>query len=370
MFTAQLSNVFQLPGSDEHAKYSTQSIFELANTFGLEDLHFKYDIATGLKAIVAIHNTHRGPALGGTRCMHYATEKAAIVDAIQLARGMSYKSAFANLPYGGGKAVLMRPYQLNNRDTYFESYGKFLNTMNGRFITAVDVGTSVEDMDSIARSSHYVMSTSSGHGDPSGDTAKGVLYGIQAAVKMCLQRNDLENIRIAIQGVGKVGTYLAGLLHQQGAKLIVSDLNIEAAQHCAQYFDAEIVSPDQIYSVDCDVFAPCALGGSLNENTIKLINAKIVCGSANNQLSANSIGDSLFQKQIFLVPDYVANVGGLIHVVIESKQELLTRISRIYDSTIDIFQRSQKNNQPSHRIANQMVEQILAADSSAVSQFI
>jgi leucine dehydrogenase len=360
MFNAISHNVLQLPVSEKKTRYQSSSIFELASTFGLEDLHFKQDLATGLQAIVAIHNTSRGPALGGTRCMSYATESAAIVDVIRLAQGMSYKSAFAHMPYGGGKAVLIRPHQILNRDAYFESFGKFLNTLNGRFITAVDVGTGVDDMDRIAHCSPFVKCTSNHRGDPSGDTAKGVLNGIKAAIKVCLQHDDLHDVRIAIQGVGKVGTFLAELLHQEGAKLIVSDINHKSAEYCAQLFGAEIVSPEQIYSVHCDVFSPCALGGSLNANTMHLINARIICGSANNQLASISVGDSLHQKQIFLVPDYVVNVGGLIHIVIESNAEAQTKVSEIYDAVIDIYRRSQKNNIPSQRSAIQMVEQILS----------
>ncbi len=359
MFNAQSNNVWHLPATGKQAKHPTQTVFELASSFKLEDLHFKYDSTTGLKAIVAIHNTQRGPALGGTRCMSYATENEAIVDAIQLARDMSYKSAFAKLPYGGGKAVLMRPHHLQNSAAYFESYGEFLNTLNGRFITAVDVGTRIEDMDMIARKSNFVMCTSTGNGDPSHDTAKGVLYGIKAATKMRLKRKDLEGIRVAIQGVGKVGFYLAKLLHQEGAKLIISDLNLKAAQHCAQCFAAELVSPEQIYSVDCDVFSPCALGGSLNNITVNLLNAGIICGSANNQLASISIADILQKKQIFLAPDFVVNAGGLIHVVIESKEEVQSKISKIYDAVFDIFQRSEESNQPSYRIARKIAEQIL-----------
>ena len=365
MLNTLSDNVIHLPGSDNQARSQTDSIFELAGTLGIEDLHFKYDPATGLKAIIAIHNTSRGSALGGTRCMPYASENEAINDAMRLAHGMSYKSAFANLPYGGGKAVLMRPQSIPDPDAYFESYGDFIETFMGRFITAVDVGTSVEDMDRIARRSNYVLSTSSNQGDPSYDTAKGVLYGIKAAAKVCLQRTDLKDLRIAIQGVGKVGFHLAKLLDHEGVKLIVSDINLKSAQRCAESFNAKIVSPDQIYSTICDVFSPCALGSSINTKTINLINTKVICGSANNQLASDKVGDMLYQKQIFFAPDYVVNVGGLIHVVFDSKIRAGTKVAEIYDAVIDIYQRTQKHNQPSHRIANQIVEQILGNSNKA-----
>ena len=359
MSNAISQNVVHLPPPGEDDSHLNSTIFARAALLGIEDLHFKSDSVTGLKAIVAIHNTSRGPALGGTRCLNYDSEHDAIDDVIRLARSMSYKSAFADLPYGGGKAVLMHPQQLQNPDAYFESYGEFVNTFHGRFITAVDVGTSVEDMDKIARKTSHVLSTSSSRGDPSHDTARGVLRGIQAAVKAHLKHDDLEGITVAIQGVGKVGSYLAQLLHEQGAELIISDMNQQAAQDCAGCFDAVIVPVDKIMSISCDVLAPCALGASINSRTVHLIKAKIVCGAANNQLATDHIGDKLYQKQILFVPDYVVNAGGLIHVVLASHAEAQTKVSEIYDAVIDLYQRSEKNNEPSHRVANRIAEQIL-----------
>ncbi len=359
MYNIMSHNVFQHPTAQNIDTHLNSTIFARTALLDIEDLHFKSDPVTGLKAIVAIHNTSRGPALGGTRCLDYVSEHDAIEDVIRLARSMSYKSAFADLPYGGGKAVLMRPQQMKNPDAYFECYGEFINTFNGRFITAVDVGTSVEDMDKIARRTRYVLSTSSSRGDPSQHTAKGVLRGIKAAVKVRLDRDDLDGTRIAIQGVGKVGFHLAQLLHLEGAQLIISDINQQVAKRCAYLLEAEIVSADQIVSVDCDVLAPCALGGGINSITLDTIKAKIICGAANNQLASDHIGDKLYQKQIFYVPDYIVNAGGLFHVVLASSTAAQTKVSEIYDAVIDIYQRSKKNREPSHRVANRIAEQIL-----------
>ncbi len=359
MYHAMSHNVVQLPASGNDDTHLTSTIFAKTALLDVEDLHFKCDPATGLKAIVAIHNTSRGPALGGTRSLDYASENDAIEDVIRLARSMSYKSAFADLPYGGGKAVLMRPQHMQNPDAYFECYGEFVNTFNGRFITAVDVGTSVEDMDKIARQTRHVLSTSSSSGDPSYDTARGVLRGIKAAVKSHLNRDNLDGTSVAIQGVGKVGYSLAQLLHEEGASLMIGDINQQAAQRCCAAYAAKMIPANQILSVTCDVLAPCALGGCINSNTVKTLKTKIICGAANNQLATDHIGDKLYQKQIFYVPDFVVNVGGLIHVVLASSAAAQTKVSDIYHAVIDIYQRSKKNQEPSHRVANRIAEQSL-----------
>ena len=337
-----------------------QSIFKSAAAYGMDDLHFKADPASGLKAIIAIHSTHRGTALGGTRCLNYPSEQHALEDAMRLARGMSYKSAFAGLPYGGGKGVLLRPNNIADRDAYFESYGEFINSLNGRFITAVDVGTRVSDMDIIVRKTKHVLSTSTNSGDPSLHTAKGVFNAIKAAVKVKLHRNDLDGILVAVQGVGKVGFPLARMLYANGAKLAVSDLSNERVQRCIDELSAIQIEPDKIIDYDCDVFSPCALGSSINDDTVHRIRAKIVCGAANNQLAEDEHGDLLHRKNIFYVPDYIVNAGGVIHVIYGSKSETDDRISAIYESVCNIYHRSMATREPCHRVANRIAEQILA----------
>jgi len=341
-------------------------IFNQALSVGLEEIHFRIDPMSGLKAIIAIHNTRRGPALGGTRCLSYPSEHHAVVDAMRLAQSMSYKSAFADLPFGGGKAVLIRPEEIASRDAYFECYGEFIDSLNGRYITAVDVGTTVDDMDIIGRRTRHVLSTSAGSGDPSFHTAQGVLHGILAAVKVDLQRDDLEAVRIAIQGVGKVGYSLARLLHRQGAELAVSDIDDEAVRRCVEDFGAEPIDAGKMIDHDCDVFSPCALGSVVNADTVNRIRANIICGAANNQLAEDFYGDVLYRNDIFYVPDYVVNAGGLIHVIYGSSVETETRIASIYDSVADIYQRSKVLKVPCHRVANHIAEQILS-DSKRIA---
>ena len=354
------SNISCIPVLREMDENPNSDIFDRASSFGVEECHFKIDPISGLRAIIAIHSTRRGPALGGTRCLFYPTENHAIVDAMRLARSMSYKSAFADLPYGGGKAVLIRPEKTANRDAYFESYGDFIESLNGHYITAVDVGTTVDDMDIIVRRTRHVLSTSAGSGDPSLHTAQGVLRGILAAVKVRLNRDDLEDIRVGIQGVGKVGRCLVRLLHQQGVDLVVSDINDEAVQRCVDEFGAKPVDTEKMIEWDCDVLSPCALGGVVNADTINRIRANVICGAANNQLTADVYGDILHRNNIFYVPDYVVNAGGLIQVVYGSSVETDTRIRSIYDSVIDIYQRSKALQEPCHRVANHIAEQILS----------
>lgn len=335
-------------------------IFDRAKSYGVEEFHLKQDAASGLKAIVAIHGAHRGPALGGTRCLSYPNIDHALYDAARLARAMSFKSAFAGLPYSGGKGVLIRPEKIQNSDAYFESYGAFIDSLGGHFITAVDVGTGVDEMNIIARRTQHVLSTSTSHGDPSLFTAKGLVRGILAAVKSQLGREDIEGLHIAIQGVGKVGFHLAHLLHQQGVKLTISEKDDKTAQRCVDQFGATRVGINRIYDIDCHVFSPCALGGTINDATLNRIKAQIICAAANNQLISDRHGDILHRKKIFYVPDYVVNSGGLIHVVLGESPQSHTRITAIYDAVTDIYQRSESTQEPSHRAANRIAETILS----------
>ncbi len=360
MYTSMSQKVLPYPASQETNTQSKRGIFDHASAYGIEDLHFKIDPISGLKAIIAIHRTHKGAALGGTRCFSYSSEYNALEDAMRLAKGMSYKSAFAGLPYGGGKGVLLRPDTIKNPDAYFESYGEFVDSFNGRFITAVDVGTKVSDMDIIGRKTKFVLSTSKGSGDPSEYTAVGVLNAIKAAVKVKLNRADLEGIFVAIQGIGKVGFHLARLLQQNGAKLAISDINQVMVQRCVDELGATVIDSTKIMGFECDVLSPCALGSGINDMTIQDIQAKIICGSANNQLAEDRHGDLLSQKNIFYVPDYVVNSGGLIQVIYGDSDETDKRIKGIYDSVCRIYQQSLIDKQPCHRVANQIAEQILS----------
>lgn len=338
------------------------ALLQYAETLGLGEIHMKMDPATGLRAIVAIHSTKRGPAFGGCRCIEYHNLQEALYDAMRLARGMSYKSAICDLPHGGGKAVLIRPKKIQNREAYFESFGRFVHDLGGRYITAVDSGTNVSDMDIIARQTPYVSCCSLPNGapnDPSPYTALGVRRGIQAAVKFKLGKSDLENIHVTIQGLGHVGYSLSKELHDLGAKLTVCDINTEATQRCQDEFHATVVDLEAIYSVACDVYAPCALGATLNDKTIPLLNTKIVAGSANNQLAEPRHGQLLQTRDILYAPDYVINAGGLIQAVAQYHQhtddQIIDRIEQtIYHTLMTIFERAKQEDLATSDIADIM----------------
>ncbi len=337
-------------------------IFQDASSLGFGDIHFKFDPATGLRAIIAIHNTHLGPGLGGCRCVSYPSTEAATIDAMRLARGMTYKSAISGLPQGGGKSVLMRPTQIRDREAYFESFGRFIDELGGRYITAVDSGTSVADMDVIARTTKYVACTSAGSAgtdDPSPHTAVGVRRGLEAAVEFKLGRSDLDGIHVAIQGVGHVGYPLASQLHERGARLTVSDVNKAAVDRCADEFHADVAEPEDIYDVECDVFSPNALGAVINDDTLSRLRTKIIGGAANNQLAESHHGDVLHKRGILYAPDYVINAGGVIQIVTD-KSALNEKLSGIYDTLMRIFEQSAKKSEAPHHVADGMVDAILA----------
>ncbi|MGE3919824.1 MAG: Leu/Phe/Val dehydrogenase [Gammaproteobacteria bacterium] len=325
------------------------------------DIHFKIDHATGLIAIIAIHNTTLGPALGGCRLREYPTLKDAIFDALRLAQGMSYKAAAADLPLGGGKSVILKPKHMHDRTKFFEAFGKFVEEMNGRYITAVDSGTSTTDMDNVSKHTKYVTSLSSAGGDPSPSTARGIFRAIQAGVEFKLNKNSLDGVHVAIQGVGHVGYHLAKLLHEQGAKISVADINQVMLQKCVDEFDAKIVSPDLIHNIECDVFSPCALGAVINDLTIPQIKASIIIGAANNQLAEPKHGKILFDREVLYGPDYVINSGGLIHAAAEyfktSFENANKQIDNIYNISLNIFERSARENLPTSDIANIIAEE-------------
>lgn len=333
-----------------------------------QDLHFKWDPATGMQAIIAIHSTRLGPAFGGCRFVSYDHTDAAIIDALRLAKGMSYKAAVTGLDYGGGKAVIIKPKGVFDRKALFTAFGRFIDELGGRYITAKDSGTTLDDMDVIASQTPYVSSTSDME-DPSPYTAHGVRLSIAAAVKHKLGRDSLEGITVAIQGAGYVGYYLARELSQQGAKLIMTDIDKAACDRVAHEFDATIVSPDDIFTVDCDVFAPAALGAVLNEDTITQLKCAIVAGPANNQLAEPVHGYLLKDRGILYAPDYVINSGGLIQATTKYAKlrdaDVTKKIEHLYDVCLDIFARAQQANLPTHVIADQLALQRLESATGA-----
>lgn len=348
--------------SEMNAITASMDIFQRLEKEGFGELHLRVDPNTGLHAIIAIHSTKRGPALGGCRFIHYDSSPEAIVDAIRLAKGMSYKAAVSNLPLGGGKAVIMKPKNLSDRAALFRAFGHFIQDLGGRYITALDSGTQLSDMDAISEISPYVASKTS-DGDPSPYTAQGIFRGIQAIVKYRFKREDLKGLHVAIQGVGAVGYLLARHLHEAGAVLSVADINPEATQRCQKEFGATIVDLHQIHTIACDILAPCALGATLNDITIPEIKAQIIAGCANNQLAKEHHGQVLRERNIIYAPDYVINAGGLIHAATKylhlSDAKAAQHIEGIYDVIYTICERADKLDQPTSAIANSIAEERL-----------
>lgn len=349
---------------NESSTTSQDDFLEYALQHGFGDLHFKVDNATGMKAIIAIHNTKLGPALGGCRFIEYSDTASAINDAMRLARGMSFKAAAVNLPLGGGKSVIIKPSKPFDRRAYFHAFGRFVNELNGRYITALDSGTLLADMDIIAEHTPYVASLSSHNGDPSPYTAKGIFRGIQSAVDFKLKKDNLRGLHIAIQGLGHVGYLLAQHLHQAGAKLTVADVNSERVERAMQEFGAAVVSTESIHKVACDVYAPCALGAIINDITINQLQTSIIAGAANNQLAHRYHGQILHDKGIVYAADYIINAGGLIFAASKylhtPEDGVNQQIESIGTSLTEIFIRSERENRPASEIADTLAQEKLA----------
>jgi len=340
------------------ARYTAcDSLMKYAELLGYGDVHIKVDKPTGLKAIVAIHNLNRGPAIGGCRMVAYQTIDKAIEDALRLGYMMSYKAAINNLPHGGAKAVLIKPKVIENKEAYFKKFAEFLNELGGRYITAVDSGTSPVEMDLIAKYTPYVTCTSASGGmsDPSPLTALGVCRGIESAVKFKLGKDTLENVHIAIQGAGHVGYNLAKELKKLGATLTMADVNLKALEQCIDELGVQVCPPENIYDIEADVFSPCALGATLNRNTIKRLRVPIVAGAANNQLAHYHYGALLHNRDILYAPDFLINAGGLIYVaVLYSHGDInkaTEQIKNIYHTVREIFERSAHENRATNEIA-------------------
>ncbi len=337
-------------------------MFSMMEAARLEALHLVEDPASGLKAVIAIHNTRFGPALGGCRYLAYANEQSAIVDAIRLAQGMSYKAALAGIDHGGGKAVIIRPPHLPSRAALFESFGRFIETLNGRYITAVDSGTSSADMDCIAQYTQHATSTTS-EGDPSPHTALGVFTGIRATAQARLGSDDLEGLRVAVQGLGNVGFALAELLHAAGAELLVSDLDAGRVQLAVEQLGAHPVTSDALLSTPCDILAPCGLGGVLNAQTVAHLRCAAVAGAANSQLANPEVADQLEARGILYAPDYVLNAGGLIYVALRHRGEELPAINahlaQISRRLTEIYAHAQAEKRSPARVADYLAERLL-----------
>lgn len=341
-------------------------MFDKIGQARLSELHVKSDEASGLQALIAIHSTRLGPALGGCRCIEYASDEAALDDVIRLATGMSYKAALAKVPTGGGKAVILKPILPHDRQALFRAFGEFVHSLGGRYITAVDSGSTLADMDQIALVTPYVSGSHQDGLDPSPMTALGVLAGMKAAARARFGSDDLSGRIVAIQGVGNVGFALAALLHKEGAQLLVADVDRAKTEAAHRAFDAEIIAADEICAIECDILAPCGLGGILHDTSIPHLNCSIIAGCANNQLAAPRHGQLLHEHGILYAPDYVINAGGLITVSLgyykQSADTIRARTWQIGDTLREIFTRSRSDNLPPSVIADQMAEEILYPD--------
>lgn len=352
-------------------------IFKYMETYDFEQVVFCQDKTSGLKAIIAIHDTTLGPALGGSRMWTYASEEDAIEDALRLARGMTYKNAAAGLNLGGGKAVIIGDPKTAKNDELFRAFGRYIEGLNGRYITAEDVGTTEFDMDLINMETDYVVGVSAGagtSGNPSPVTSFGIYQGMKAAAKEAFGSDSLEGKTVAVQGVGNVAFTLCKHLHEEGAKLIVTDINQEAVQRAVDEFDATAVAPDEIYSQDADIFAPCALGAVINDDTIPQFKFKVIAGSANNQLKEDRHGDQIHEMGIVYAPDYVINAGGVINVADElagyDHDRALKRVAGIYDTIEDIFAISKRDEIPTYVAADRLAEERIARVAKSRSQFL
>lgn len=333
-----------------------------------EHLQMIDDPASGARGVIALHSTALGPAAGGCRFWHYASDQDAMQDAIRLARGMSYKNALAGLPLGGGKAVLQRPAGAFDRKALFTAFAEAVEALGGSYVTAEDVGTAVEDMEVVARHTRHVAGLTRrpgrAGGDPSPWTALGIFKAMQAAARTALGR-DLDRLTVAVQGTGNVGAHLCSLLHQAGAQLIVADIDPARARAVADAHGGRVVSVEDILGVEADVFAPCALGGVLNPLTIPDLKAALVCGGANNQLASPEDGHALFRRGIAYAPDYVVNAGGIINVSAEylgeTVEEVQARIATIPDRVEQILQQAAREHRPSHAIADAMARAVIAS---------
>lgn len=351
------------------------NIFKEMATYNYEQIVYCQDKESGLKAIIAIHDTTLGPALGGTRMWNYNTEEEALRDVLRLARGMTYKNAAAGLNLGGGKAVIIGDPKKDKSEAKLRAFGRFVESLNGRYITAEDVGTTEEDMDFIHMETNFVTGTSSGGvGDPSPVTALGIYKGMKAAAKAAYGDDSLKGKTVAVQGVGHVAYQLCAHLHEEGANLIVTDINKDAVDRAVTAFGAKAVDLDEIYDVDCDIYSPCALGGTLNDETISRLKAKVIAGSANNQLLENKHGDLIHEKGIIYAPDYVINSGGVINVADELKGYDRVRVQKnvesIYTILSRVFDISKKENVPTYIAADKMAEERIQAVRLSSQQFL
>lgn len=338
-------------------------VFETIGTETHESVHFGEDKASGLRAIVAIHSTALGPSLGGTRFYDFPDEDAALVDVLRLSKGMTYKAAAAGLAQGGGKAVIIGDPSVLAHDDLFRAYGRFIEGLAGRYITAEDVGTTVANMEVVATQTSFVSGLpveSGGSGDPSPATARGVLASIRAVSMHLWNTDSLHGRRVAVKGVGKVGLALVEMLTTEGVEVVVADVNDRATEVASTRFGAKVVAVEEVHTVACDVFSPCALGADLNESTIPELACASVVGSANNQLAVDEDADRLAERAILYAPDFVVNAGGIINIAAETDGYNLEKandmVDRIYDNLTEILKASDTLGVSTEKAAEHIAE--------------
>ena len=338
---------FESPDFDEH-----------------EEIHFINDRTFGLKAIIAIHNTNLGPALGGCRMWPYQTEQDAVTDVLRLSRGMTYKAAMAGVALGGGKSVIIADSHKDKRPELLHAMGRWIDRLGGRYITGEDIGTNPFDMAEIRKETRCVSclrKEDGGYGDPAPMTALGVMQAISAGVGKAFDSSSLDGLHVAVQGVGNVGTNLCRLLKEAGARITVCDVFDGNLRNAVEAFGAETVEPDDIYRVEAEVFAPCAMGAVLNDDTIPRLNAKVVAGAANNQLAQDRHGRALADRGIVYLPDYVANGGGLISCDAEwyghDPDRVVEKVRKIYDTCVEIIEYAAANGVPNHEASDRIAEE-------------
>lgn len=344
------------------------SIFGALENMGHEQVVVCSNPDTGLKAIIAIHNTALGPALGGTRMWMYKNEQEALRDVLRLSRGMTYKAAISGLNLGGGKAVIIGDPHTDKTESLFRSFGRFVDSLGGRYITAEDVGMTVQNMEWIYSETKFVTGipeSLGGSGNPSPVTAFGVYMGAKAAAKKAYGSDSLEGKRISVQGAGNVASYFAEHCAKEGAKVFVTDIYDEKAKTLAEKIGATFVEPDEIYNLDVDIFAPCALGGVVNDDTLNLLKCDIIAGGANNILDEEDRhGQLLLEKGIVYAPDYVINAGGIINISSElagyNRQQALNQTEKIYDTTLNVLNYSEEHGIPTHKASNELAEKRIA----------
>ena len=349
-------------------------LFALLAEHTHEQVSFSYDPASGYRGIIAIHDTRLGPALGGTRFWHYHDDREALVDALRLSRGMTYKAAVAGLNLGGGKSVIIGHNRVTRREAIFRAHGRHVESLGGRYITAEDVGTSTADMEYIRAETEHVTGLLGKSGDPSPVTAYGVYRGIKACARVRYGSDDLSAKVVAVQGCGHVGYSLIKLLHEDGARLVVTDIDPQRVKSVVEDFGAIAVATDAIYAQQANIFAPCALGAVINDDTLAQLKVDIVAGAANNQLAEDRHGVELEKQGMLYAPDYVINGGGLINVNAELHGWTLERArhkaGEIYDSILRVFDIAQEERIPSYQAADRLAEERIAMVAKVRQNFV